>query len=1085
MSSNSITRILTFRSSTLELNDAEWHALGFSEPPRVRGVFARLRERADCGALIAAHDRIIVRALAECCDPEQALSLFESWVEAGGAAMSMSASSPLGWCEPKFLKTLFALFSSTPALSSYFIRFPGRTQPAIQTVLLREVVGGKAWEWQLSERMKLAATHSERLATLRRMRIECMLQIAALDLLLISPLNSTVRALSELADACIGAALEIAEKNVRPRMGWLPAARGGGGPPETLPFVVFALGKLGGGELNYSSDIDLVFAHNGTGETRGGARPVPADVYVGALAEELVAALDKVTDDGRVYRVDMRLRPHGSAGALVRGEAETLDYFQAEGRTWERQAWLKARAVAGNFKLGGDMLEKLQTFIFRKYLTNDSIADMQALKRQIELGVAKRGESEDEVKLGRGGIRDIEFTVQFMQLLFGSEHPGVRGGSTLRALYQMRREGLILDSESVPLTNAYIFLRQVEHRLQLHGDQQTHLLPSDPKIRRRIAQSLGYTDADPMAGQTAGPGGQECLPHQAAENPPRRRISQFVKLPASSTAQDLFEADRVKHTTKTREVFVRLFANLFSDKPGADGELSDQLLAPEPDWKRIAELLPAYGFAKSESSARELLELSKEGLLLTAPSRTRKMFAALAPKLLQALARTGEPEAALGRFACIAGSLGAKALFFLTLNEKPWLLQMTAELAAWSEFLTGILVANPGLFDELVDALRTGQRKTAKDMEEELRRIASAGDIADTLRAYRAGELLRIGVSDLIHSANLERTQEELSDLAAAILKAQLAQCVKELAQRRGPVLNEKGKAVEFAVLALGKFGGREMNYGSDLDVIYFYNEDGAAADGLPAVSYFAELAQGLTRAMAKATALGPLYELDARLRPNGNKGPLAISLDDFKRYWNAGQLQDWERMALTRARFAAGDEGLGERALHLIRSAIFSPLKNTKALSAEALTMRARLEENAEPTNLKRGRGGVMDIEFIAQYLQLAHGPAQPKLRASNTSHALKALMKAKFLDETDGHELLEAYLFLRTLENRLRIVHGLSSNSLPSRPDALRKLALRTGFVDAGEKRAEDVLLELYRRHTEKNRAIFLKICQAGAAE
>src|SRR5579862_197628 len=967
-----------------ELSDSDWRALGFNESARARALFAALRARPEYAILSAQNLKAIARALAESCDPERASSMLQNWLEAGGVALASS------WLEPQFLKALLTLFAATPALSSYFLRFPARTQPVFQSVLLRDVMGGKAWQWLLAERMKLAATHAERLATLRRMRVECMLQIATLDLLMVSPLVSTVRALSDLADACIASALAIAKENLAPRFGRLETRTGKSG--DTLPLAVFALGKLGGGELNYSSDIDLVFAHGGHGDTHGGSRSVPASEYVTALAEELIAALDKVTDDGRVYRVDVRLRPHGSVGPLVRGANEFVNYYETEGRTWERQAWLKGRAVAGDTELGNEILDRLQPFIFRRYLTNDSIADMQALKRQIELGVAKRGESEGEVKLGRGGIRDIEFTVQFMQLLFGSEHTSVRGGNTLRALFELKREGLILDTESVPLTNAYIFLRQIEHRLQLHGDLQTHLLPTDARVRRRIALSVGYADHV-----------EEAKPRKEKHNDAEAR---------EISAQDAFEADRLKHTTKTREVFERLFANLFSDKRGVDGELSDQLLAPEPDRKRIAELLPAYGFAKSESAAHDLLELSREGLVLTAPSRTRKMFASLAPKLLKAISATGEPEQALGRFSSIAGSLGAKAVFYLTLNENPWLLRMTAELAAWSEFLTGILVANPGLFDELVDSLRTQQRKSEKDMETELRRIASAGDISDTLRAYRAGEMLRIGVSDLIHSASLERTQEELSDLATVILRVQLDQCLKEQRALRGDVISEKGKKVEFAVLALGKFGGREMNYGSDLDVLFFYGWDGATADGLPAVSYFAELAQALTRAMARSTALGLLYEMDARLRPNGNKGPLAVSLDEFKRYCEAGQLMDWERMALTRARVVAGNEGVGERALHMIRGAIYSPLKNTASLSREVLAMRTRLEENADTDSIKRGRGGVMDIEFVAQYLQLVNGIAQPKLRIANTIQSLKALMKAKKLDARDGEELCEAYL-------------------------------------------------------------------------
>src|ERR1043165_7183977 len=424
MNSNPQLAILTQHAALDELSDSEWMALGFSDAARVRSAFASLRARPELSELSPANFISIARALAESCDADQALAVFESWLDAGGAQAAPS------WLEPQLLKTLYTLFGATPALSSYFVRFPARTQPVIQAVLSRAVMGGKAWQWFLAERMKLAGSHAERLSTLRRMRVECMLQIAALDLLMAWPLISTVRALSDLAGVCIGAALNIAADNLRPRLGCLPGAPGGG-PSDPLPLAVFALGKLGGMELNYSSDIDLVFAHQGTGETRGGARSVPAGEYIVALAGELIAALDKVTDDGRVYRVDVRLRPHGSAGPLVRGAEQFINYYQTEGRTWERQAWLKGRVVAGDFKLGEGIIERLQTFIYRKYLSNDSIADMQALKRQIELGVAKRGESEGEVKLGRGGIRDIEFTVQFMQLLFGSEHAGVRGGNRL------------------------------------------------------------------------------------------------------------------------------------------------------------------------------------------------------------------------------------------------------------------------------------------------------------------------------------------------------------------------------------------------------------------------------------------------------------------------------------------------------------------------------------------------------------------------------------------------------------------------------------------------------------------------------
>ena len=1030
------------------LSKDEWQAAGFLQPAAIHDGFAVLRARY---GLPPESERVLLQALSRSCDPDHAFFMLQRWLEAGGGAHVLS------WTQPGFLNLLCALFAATPALSGYLIHFPERSGAILQAVLKREISGFLARRRLIQEHVRHADSFPTQLAALRRMRVECTLQIAALDLLGLSPLQDTVRALSDLADACVEVALDMAIERLRPRFGFIPntrkaAATGGAsrGSPSP-PFVIFALGKLGGRELNYSSDIDLVFVHGGGEETSGTARPAEAGVYFTAVGEELIAILDRVTDDGRVYRVDLRLRPHGTAGPLVKSAREMLNYFQTEGRTWERQAWLKARPIAGDLELGEELLSSITPFIFRRYLSLDAISDMRALKRQIELSVARRGETDDEVKLGRGGIRDVEFTVQFMQLLHGGEHPHVRGGNTLRALYDLRREGLLADLDVEPLAEAYVFLRNVEHRLQLYGDLQVHRLPADPQARRRIARSLGYADR----------------PQGGAE-------------PAA--AQEAFEADRVRHTTRTREVFQRLFANLFRDSGGPEGELCDLLLAPEPDIRKLAALLPHFGFAASEASARELVDLSRERLILTAPSRTRKFFASIAPQMLKALAATGEPEDALRRFSRIAGSLGAKAVFYQMLNENPWLLKMTADLAAWSEYLTDILVANPGLFDELVDALQTGQSKTAREMAAELAQIAAGGDIADTLRAYRAGELLRIGVRDLIHSASLEQTQGELTDLAEAILRTQLEHSLRAHAQRRGMALGPDGKPVRFAVLGLGKFGGREMNYGSDLDVIYFYGGEGQTPDSLPAVSYFAELAQELTRSMAAATALGPLYELDARLRPNGSKGPLALALEDFKRYWMEGQLADWERLALTRARFIAGDEGVGERALHLIRSAVYSPLKDTAALSREVIAMRRRLEENADPDDLKRGPGGIMDIEFIVQYLQLIHGPAFPPLRQSNTEQALKTLVKFKKLSATDGGTLLGAYEFLRRMENRVRIVHGLSSHKLPQKIDALRKLALRAGYADAEGKRAEERLKEDFCRHARASRDVFERLL-AGA--
>lgn len=1024
-----------------DLPEDDLRALGFREPAHVKEALARLRSRVDIAKTFDLRCADILRAVARSPDPDQAFAGLERWLDAGGAAVG---SSPMDWCEEPFLELLCNLLACTPALSAHLIRFPKRTRPVLKPVLERTVHGGFSWLRQVRAAVLAASGHKNRLAALRHARTEAMLQIAALDLTNVSKLPDTVRALSDLADACVETALEICAESLKPRLGELTSDRAasvrpGLAPPP--PFVVIAMGKHGGRELNYSSDIDLIFAFNEGGPTRGTGRSVERAEYFGQLGKEMIAALDQLTDDGRVYRVDMRLRPYGSAGALACSTRELLDYLQSEGRTWERQAWLKARAVAGDLELGEQVLRELEPFVYRRFLTLESIGDIQALKRQIELNVARRGETRDEVKLGHGGIRDIEFTVQFLQLLHGGQHAAVRGGNTLKALRALRGEALLTHEEAERLEAAYVFMRQVEHRLQIHGDLQTHKLPADAGARRRIAKSLGFADEE------------------------------------KESADAKFEAERQKYVARVREIFEKLFANLFREQEGPEGRLSELLLAPQPDLESIAALLPAFGFANAAETARELLSLAHERVALTSASRTRKFFASLAPLLLRSLAATGEPDAALKRFSRIASSLGGKAVLYQALHENPWLLKMISELASWSEYLTEILVANPGLFDEVIDALRTEQSKLQAQMEQEIAKIAQGGDVGDTLRAYRAGELLRIGVRDLIHSAPLEKTQAELTALAEALLRSQLGHTYKQYQSSRGAVTGESGKPVGFAILGLGKFGGGELNYGSDLDVLYFYGEEGAAPDGLPANPYFSGLSQDLIRVMDTPTSIGRLYQLDARLRPNGNKGPLASSLAAFERYWKDGSLADWERLALTRARFAAGDIGVGERALHLIRSAVYSPLKSGN-LAQEVREMRKRMEETTEGGDLKRGKGGLVDIEFLVQYLQLLHGPAFPPLRQTNTKEALKALLKFKKIPAPEGTTLLEAYDFFSRMANRVRIVHGLSANKLPSSNEELQKLALRALYMDAPGKTAGEQLVDDYHRYATDVRAIFERL-------
>jgi glutamate-ammonia-ligase adenylyltransferase len=869
------------------------------------------------------------------------------------------------------------------------------------------------------------------MSALRRLKRREILRIAARDLLGLADLAATAAALADLAEA----ALEGACRGVDAR---LAAAHGA---PEA-EFAVLGMGKLGGRELNFSSDVDLIYlASSFDGETPG-PRPIPYELYFTRLAEGLTRAMSAVTADGFVFRVDLRLRPEGGVGGLVVPLRQAEIYYEAWGQTWERAALVKARPVAGSRALGEAFLAMVEPFVYRRYLDFTAIEEIRALKRRIDTEVRRGGQATSNVKLGVGGIREIEFFVQAIQLIHGGRTPSVRCRGTLEALEALAARGLVRERETAALAGAYVFLRTVEHRIQVVAERQTHLLPSSPDETARLARGLGF-------------GGPEAFRARLAE----------VTATVSATYRGLFEeADESAEEAPWQELL--------------SGALADA---------EVEARLAAAGFAEPAVARENLRRLQEGAGSARASERSRRRLRQLAPRLLAAVAASPDPDMALGKLEAFIAAVGARSTYYALLQENPGTLALLVKLFGTSEFLATLLIQRPELLDALLAPDANPPVKARATMAEDLARALADGDDyegqLDALRRFRHLEVLRIGLADVAGALDTFEVTSQMTALAETCLEAAIDLASEALAPRYGH------PTTPYVVLGMGKLGGREMNYASDLDLLLIYGEVGetAAAPGgrvLTHHEYFAKLVQRTASVLATPTREGIAFHVDMRLRPSGNQGPLVTSLANFERY-HAESAALWERQALIRARPVAGDAALARAVERIVTGFVYErPLPPHAAAGIHRLRVRMERElakEGRGRYNIKLGRGGLVDIEFLVQYLQLERGRDLPGVRTPNTLEAIGRLEAAGVLAAADAAALAGSYRFLRRLENRLRIVHDRSINDLVGEGPELAKLARRLD-TGAGSATGDDLIGE-YTAHTENVRALYTRYMGAPA--
>ncbi len=853
-----------------------------------------------------------------------------------------------------------AAFDRTLRLSHYAARVA-----AARPALVEELEARAARPWTRVEMREALAGEPAGLARrLRNLRERVMVALAHRDLNGLACLDEVFETMTALAEECIGAAAGEAHRSV---------VEAHGEPAGGARLIVAALGKLGGGELNVSSDVDLVFLYPAEGETSG-ERPLAHSAFFAAVGRALIALLADATEDGQAFRVDMRLRPFGDSGPLATSLAALEDYFIAHARPWERYAWLKARVVAGPAE---GVRERVEPFVYRRYLDYGMLDSMRELHARIFEAAIRRRKA-DDIKVGTGGIREIEFAAQLFQMVRGGRDAVLRTTSTRAALAAIGERDLVAPGRTQALSEAYAFLRRLEHRLQYYDDQQTQALPRTPEHRAIIAEAM---DCD----------GWEAL---------------LARLDA--------------HRAKVQDAFNALFEA--PPEHARAASLAAWLYDPQAsaDPEGLAEDLAEAGIAQAKPVAARLVEFTRSRRYRARSAAIRARIEQLLPLLVSALAREGGDETTAARLLDLLDAIGGREAYYSLLVEQPQVLARAARLVSKSAWAARLLARHPILLDELT---RTAASFTATDWAAERAALgtecaALSGDVErllDHLRHYKQRQMLRFTIADLEGELPVMALSDELTALADAILDATLVEAAKsvgiEVAPRR---LGDDGAAPEvpgFCIVAYGKLGAKELGYGSDLDVIFLHDEAACVPQ-----EKLARAAQRVNTWLTSLTAAGVLYETDLRLRPDGASGLLVSSLTAFRDY-QLERAWTWEHQALTRARACAGDRVLGRR-FEALRDEILARPRDRAKLYAEIVAMRAKMrsEQKSQAHDLKHIEGGVIDLEFCVQALVLAYGPEHAQLRENKGNHTLLHRCAELGLVETGiASAAADAYLAMR----------------------------------------------------------------------
>jgi len=944
----------------------------------------------------------------------------------------------------KVILPLVTLLGSSKYLSTFLLSDPEKHLKWLSSGAILQ--GTMDRDRELEElRSAVASTTSleEAKAFLRRFRKREYMRIAIKDLLQLGTLSEITGELSAIADITLQVAYEIAYRHLKARYG-VPFYEEPDGSKGECKFTILGMGKLGGEELNYSSDIDIMFLYTSDrGGTEGG---LTNHQFFVKLSELVINLMGSITEDGFVFRIDTRLRPEGEKGDLASSLRSYEIYYESWGQTWERLALVKVRPSAGDMALGKAFITMIQPFVYRKYIDFTAIDEIRELKLKIERTISPEGQERD-VKLGYGGIREIEFFVQVLQILYGGKEPGIRERNTLCALHKLAQKGLISYEEEETLSKAYQFLRRVEHMIQIVDERQTHLLPSDEVELETLARRVGYRK--------------------------RGRLS---------AAQQLLR-DYTSYTSLVRRIFEGLFAGRKPEEvpveAPSDWEIIVKDMAPLED---IFQLLRKYNFKDPERAYRNIILLRDGPPFSHQTPRSRLIFMDIFPNLLRFLKTSPDPDLALNNFETLISSTGARETFYAFFKEKPEALETIVRIFSMSEYLSRIVIRHPEIVDIILDPEEILKKKTKEDLHKELETLleqsTSYGDKLDTLRRFKYLEEIRTGYMDILGYISPFEAMRLLSHVADIVLQGAIHMVEEEIIRTWGRLVDMDREAeARFAIIGLGKLGSEELTYGSDLDIVFVYEGHGETGGPrrITHVEYFNHLSSKIISALTSITREGTAFNVDVRLRPEGSKGPLCQTLEGYRSYIQ-NQADLWELQALTRARFVAGDRTLGEEFIKTARDIIFErapsmePARKIKDMIS--LMEKELSKENHDYFDIKFGSGSIVYIEFLVQYLQLIYGKQYPVLQDPHTFQVLDNLGRLGLLTPEQYDILKGAYTFFRILESRIRIVQNLPYHLLPKDPSKLLPLALRMGYEKPEE------LLDRFHMFREEVRKVFQEI-------
>jgi glutamate-ammonia-ligase adenylyltransferase len=827
---------------------------------------------------------------------------------------------------------------------------------------------------------------------LRKFRRREMVRIAWRDLAGHADLIETTADLSHLADTCIELTLQRLYEGHCAQWGTPFSAEG-----EQQRLVVIGMGKLGAYELNFSSDVDLIFSYAEDGETRGGRRTLSNQEFFIKLGQTLIRTLDATTAYGFVFRVDMRLRPFGESSALAVSFDAMENYYQVHGREWERYAMIKARVVAGDQAAGAELMARLKPFVYRKYVDFGAFESLREMKEMIAREVKRRG-MDDNVKLGAGGIREVEFIGQAFQLIRGGREPTLQRRRILTVLEALRGFNLLPDFVVDELVTAYIFLRNTEHRIQEWAEQQTHMLPTDEAGQARLACGMGF----------------------------------------ASWAE--FEPVLREHMRLVHEHFEQVFAAPQTTHAASDEQDLTGIWQGSVDSELALATLQQLGYLEGEEMLRLLAQVRNGRSFQAMSAQGQMRMDHLMPLLLGAVAQSRAPDETLRRLLQLIEAIGRRSAYLALLVENPMALSQLVRLCSASPWIASHLSRFPQLLDELLDPRTLYTPPKREELSNEVRQRLMHIDAEDleaqmeALRHIKQAHVLRVAAADVMEAVPLMVVSDHLTDIAEVMVEAAFDLAWRYLVARHGRPESCDARVCDtgFAVIAYGKMGGLELGYGSDLDIVFLHSKEseGRATGGerpLDNSVFYARLGQRMIHILHTRTAAGELYEIDTRLRPSGASGLLVSSVDAFGDYQRE-QAWTWEHQALVRARFITGDAGIA-RAFEGVRSELLSRQREVVTLRREVREMREKMRASLSKAesgkfDLKQDPGGIADIEFMVQYAVLAWAHAHPQLlQWSDNIRLLETLARCGLISDAECALLCDAYRAYRARAHRLTL--------------------------------------------------------------